>query len=132
MPDSLAVLEQQRNSLAQKIAELGDLRPGSITGTGGRCGNPTCHRHQPKDPGHAPHLRLTYKRNDKTVSESFLGPAAQRKVEREIAAFREYQQLSRSFVTVNEKICQLRPVQDTLTPEGKKLQKRSSRRSARK
>ena len=36
-----------------------------------------------------------------------------------IAAFRQYQQLSRSFVTVNEKICQLRPVEDTLTPEEK-------------
>ena len=61
------------------------------------------------------------------MSESFLNPAAKRKVEREIAAFREYQQLSRSFVTVNEKICQLRPVEDTLTPEEKKRQKRSSR-----
>jgi hypothetical protein len=45
------------------------------------------------------------------VSESFLGPAAQRKVEREIAAVRKYQQLSRSFATVNEKICQWRPVE---------------------
>jgi hypothetical protein len=59
MPDSLPALEQQRSSLAQKVVELGDLRPGSITGTGGGCGNPACHGHQPNDPGHSPHLRLT-------------------------------------------------------------------------
>jgi hypothetical protein len=35
MPDSLSDLEQRREFLAQRIAELGDLRPGSITGTSG-------------------------------------------------------------------------------------------------
>lgn len=132
MPDTISALEEQRASLLHKIGELGDMRPGSITGTGGRCGNPTCHCHQPKDPGHAPHPRLTYKSDGKTITESFPNPAAQRKVEREIAAFRDYQQLNRSFVAVNEKICQLRPVEDTLTPEEKKRPKRSSRRSTKK
>ena len=98
MPDSISALEQQRTSILHRISELGDLRPGSITGTGGRCGNPTCHCHQPNDPGHAPHPRLTYKRDGKTVTESFPSPAAQRKAEHEIAAFRDYQELSRAFV----------------------------------
>ena len=47
---------------------------------------------------------------------------------REIAAFRDYQQLSRDFVEVNEKICRMRPVEDTLTPEEKKRPKRSSKK----
>ena len=132
MPDVLRALEHERAALAQKIVELGDMRPGSITGTGGRCGKPGCHCNQTKDPGHAPHPRLTYKRDGKTVTESFLSPAAQRKTEREIAAFREYQQVSRSFIAVNEKICQLRPVEDSLTPEEKKRRTQSSKRSARK
>jgi hypothetical protein len=106
------------------------MRPGSISSTGGRCGNPTCHCHQPNDPGHAPHPRLTYKNDGKTITESFSSPAAQRKVECEIAAFRDYQELSRSFVVVNEKICRLRPVEDTLTPEEKKRRTRSSKKSA--
>jgi hypothetical protein len=61
MPASLSELEQQRAALLQHISELGDFRPGSITGTGGRCGNPGCHCHRPNDPGHGPHPRLTYK-----------------------------------------------------------------------
>jgi hypothetical protein len=118
--------------LLQQISQLPDLRPGSITGTGGRCGSPTCHCHRPNDPGHSPHLRLTYKWKGKTVTESFASPVAQRKAEHEIAAFRDYQQLSRSFVDVNEKICRLRPVEDTLTPEEKKRRRRSSKRSVKK
>ncbi len=37
-------------------------------------------------------------------------PASVRKAEREIAEFRKFQELSRSFVDLNEKICRLRPV----------------------
>lgn len=132
MPDTLPTLESQRAALLRHISNLGDMRPGSITGTGGRCGNPNCHCHQPEDSGHAPHSRLTYKRDGKTVTESFSSPAAQRKAEREIEAFRQYQESSRSFVTVNEQICRLRPVEETLTPQEKKLPKRSSRKSPKK
>ena len=132
MPVSLSDLEQQRGALLQQISELGDFRPGSITGTGGRCGNPGCHCHAPDDPGHAPHPRLTYKVAGKTVTESFATPAAQRKAEREIEAFRRYQELSRSLIEVNEQICKLRPVEETLTPQEKKRPTRSNKRSPRK
>ncbi len=110
MPDALSVLEAQRRSLLQQISQLGDFRPGSITATRGRCGNPGCHCHQPGERGHGPTPRLTSKVRGKTVTESFPTPAAQRKAEREIAAFRQYQQLSRAFVAVNEKICRQRPL----------------------
>jgi hypothetical protein len=129
MPESLADLEQQRAAVLRQISELENFRAGSITGTGGRCGNRGCHCHRPHDPGHRPHPRLTYKVNGKTVTESFATPAEQRKAEREIETFRRYQQLERSFVAVNEKICRTRPVEDTLTAEEKRRPKRSTPRS---
>jgi hypothetical protein len=110
MPDSLSALEAERRSILQQISELGDFRAGSITATQGRCGNPRCHCHQPGEAGHGPTLRLTYKARGKTVTESFSGPEAQGKAEREIAEFRKYQQLSRAFIELNEKICRQRPV----------------------
>ena len=128
MPESLAALEQRRAAVLRRISELEDFRPGSITGTGGRCGNPGCHCHREGDPGHQPHPRLTYKVNGKTVTESFATLAEQRKAEREIEGFRSYRQLERSFVEINEKICRARPAEDTLTPEEKKRLKRSRRR----
>jgi hypothetical protein len=130
-PDSLAALEGQKEVLLRKISQLGDFRPGSVTTTTGRCGNPHCHCHRPQDPGHGPNFRLTYKEKGKTVTESFASPAARRKTEREIEEYRRWQQLSREFVEVNASLCRLRPAEEQeLTLAKKKLQKSSSRKSA--
>jgi hypothetical protein len=67
----------------------------------------------------------------KTVSETFSSPAALRKAEREVAEYHQFQALSQTLVEVNEKICQLRPVEgegaDWSAPE-KKRRKRSGKR----
>jgi hypothetical protein len=110
VPPSLEVLESQRAELARQIAQLGDFRSGSITSITARCGKPNCHCHQAHHPGHGPNFRLTYKRQGRTVSETFPSPAARHQAERQIAEFRKFQQLSRAFVAVNEKICRQRPL----------------------
>jgi hypothetical protein len=130
MTHSLAESEQRRQAIAKQIAQLGDLRAGSITSTSGRCGKPGCRCHQPGQAGHGPHLRLTYKVDGKTVSESLPTPAAIHKAEREVAEFRKFQQLSREFVETNAEICHLRPtVDEPQTAQEKKRQKRSTRKS---
>ena len=127
---SLESLEQQRTNVTNQIAALGDLRCGSITSTTGRCGKPNCHCHQPKDPGHGPNLRLTYKADGKTVTESLPGHAATRKAEREIAEFRKLQSLHKELIEVNAQICQIRPAEpDVLSPAEKKRRKPSVRKS---
>jgi hypothetical protein len=107
---SLEVLENQRAELVRQIGQLADFRSGSITRITARCGKPNCHCHLPHHPGHGPNFRLTYKRQGKTVSETFPSPAARRQAERQIAEFRKFQQWSRAFVEVNEKICRQRPL----------------------
>lgn len=129
MPESLSALKARRAELLHSIANLHDMRPGSIVGAVWRCGKPTCHCAQPDDPGHGPNLRLTYKWRGKTVTEALPSPAAVRKAEQEIAEFRNYQQLSRELVEVSERVCRLRPVEETLTPEEKKRPQQSGRRS---
>lgn len=109
MPDPL---ETQRQLLLAQITQLGDFRPGSITATRGRCGNPRCHCHRSGDAGHGPNVRLTYKQKGKTRTETFSNLASQRKAEREIAEFRKFQQLSRSLLEISEKICQLRSISE--------------------
>lgn len=128
MPQSIAELEQQRARLAAKISRLQDFRPGCVTGIVRRCGKPNCHCAQPGDPGHGPTLRLTYKTDGKTVSEALPTLAAVRKAEREISEFRRYRQISRDFVAVSEKICHLRPLEDTLTSQEKERPKRSRKK----
>lgn len=130
MTHSLADFEQRRQEIAQQIAQLGDLRAGSITTTSGRCGKAGCRCHRPGQPGHGPNLRLTYKVDGKTASESLPTPAAIHKAEREVAEFRKFQQLSREFVETNAEICRLRPTEDEpQTDQEKKRLWRSSRRS---
>jgi len=129
MMGSLQELEERRAGWLSQILELGDFRPGSINATQGRCGNPNCHCHKPGEPGHGPNLRLTYNVDGKTITESFATPAEQRKAERELAAFRRYQELSRALIEINAQICRARPVEDSLTPQEKKRRKRSKRKS---
>jgi len=126
MLDSLARLEQQRSALLSEMVQLGDFRSGSITSISGRCGKASCRCHQPNQPGHGPNFRLTRKVQGKTVSETFASGAQLRKAQREVEAFHRFRQLSQRLLEVNEKICTVRPVEESLTPQEKKRRKRSS------
>jgi hypothetical protein len=133
MPYTLPELESRRSKLLATLAGLHDMRPGSVVGAVRRCGKPTCHCAQPKDPGHGPSLRITYKRHGKTVTEALPTNAAVRKAEQEIAEFRRFQQLSEELVEVSEQVCRLRPVADeTAEAQEKKRPKRSKKKSAKK
>src|SRR5450759_51723 len=127
---SLETLEQHRAQIVEQIVQLDDVRCGSITPTQGRCGKLNCRCHQPNQPGHGPNLRLTFKVEGKTVTESLPNPAAVNKAEREIAEFRKFQQLRREFLAVSAPICPCRPVLgEPQTPQEKKRPKRSARKS---
>ena len=130
MAETLPQLEKQRFQVGQEIAGLGDFRRGSITSITGRCGKANCCCHQPGHPGHGPNFRLTRKVQGQTVSETFSSPAALRKAQREVAEFHKFQALSQTLVEVNEKICQLRPVEgeEASSAQEKKRPKRSVKR----
>src|SRR5260370_16861104 len=93
MSDSIVDLESRRAAVQSQIAQLGDMRSGSITGTGGRCGNPNCHCHRAGDPGHGPYYRLTRKVKGKTVTETFSSPASLAKAQREVAKSQRFREL---------------------------------------
>lgn len=130
MPDSVPDLESRRAVIQSELAQLGDMRAGSITGTGGRCGTPNCHCHRPGDPGHGPYYRLTRKVDGKTVTETFSSPAALAKVQREVAEHHRFRRLGGQLLDVNEQICRLRPVEEpALSTQEKKRPKRSAKKS---
>src|SRR5205814_10522951 len=107
MRDSLVDLESRRAAVQSQIAQLGDMRSGSITGTSGRCGNPTCHCHNTDDPGHGPYYRLTRKVKGKTVTETFSSQASLAKAQREVAECQRFRDLGEQLLEVNEQICGL-------------------------
>lgn len=130
MPDSLVDLESRRAAVQLQIGQLGDMRSGSITGTGGRCGNPNCHCHRAGDPGHGPYYRLTRKVDGKTVTETFSSAASLTKAQREVAECQRFRELGDQLLDVNEQICELRPVEEiSPTTQEKKRRKQSKRKS---
>lgn len=130
MPESLVELEDRRAAIQSQITQLGDMRSGCITETGGRCGNPRCHCHRDGDPGHGPYYRLTRKVEGKTVTETFSSPASLAKAQREVAECQQFRKLGDQLLDVNEQICVLRPVeQPTPSAQEKKRLKRSARKS---
>jgi hypothetical protein len=130
MPDSLVDLESRRAAVQSQIAQLGDLRSGSITLTSGRCGNPNCHCHRDGDPGHGPYYRLTRKVDGKTVTETLSSPASLAKAQREVAECHRFRELGDQLLDVNEQICALRPVGEAApSAQEKKRPKRSKRKS---
>ena len=128
MSDSLQGLESRRADLVKQLASLGDLRSGSISDTSGRCGKPNCRCHKPGNPVHGPNPRLTYKDQGKTVTESLPTPAAHKKAEREIAEFRRFEQLIRTFIEVNAKICRARSAEEAPASQGKKQRRLPAKR----
>jgi hypothetical protein len=131
MPDTVPTLEERRRQILDQIAHLGDFRSGSISAVVTRCGKPTCHCARPKDAGHGPALRLTYKVKGKSRIETLSVPGALQKAQREIATFRQFQQQMRSLIEVNAAICRLRPVggSEDWTPQEKKRRTPSNRKS---
>src|SRR3989440_12896609 len=131
MPDDLETLETKRPKPREESLDWGDLRRGSITAVTRRCGKPSCHCAKHNDPGHDPQFRLTRRISGKTVTESFPNPTALRKAQQEVAEFHRFQKLSQDLVTLNDKICRLRPVEPQRggwTEQEKKRLLRSIRR----
>src|SRR5437667_6456450 len=120
MPGSLAELETRRAAMQSQFVELGDMRSGSITGTGGRCGNPRCHCHRSGDSGRGPYYRRPRKVEGKTIREAFTSPAELAKARREVAEYHCFRELGRRLLEVNEAICRLRPVEEPSSRARKK------------
>jgi hypothetical protein len=122
MPDLLVDLQSRRAELLSQIRQLGYFRAGCVTALVRQCGKKGCRCSRPGDPGHGPNLRLTFKANGKTHSKSLANPAALRKVQKEIAEFRKFQELIREYVDVNARICSVLPGE----PMGKATVRRGS------
>jgi hypothetical protein len=73
---------------------------------------------------------LTRKVQGKTVTATFSTPASLAKAQREVAECQRFRELGEQLLEVNEKICQLRPVAETVpSAQEKKRRKRSNRKS---
>lgn len=102
---SLEELTRQRNEIRAELAEIGDMRPGTLVPRFRKCGKPNCHCAKDGSPGHGPSWALTWKVEGKTSAKIIPeGPAVELTKEH-IAEFRRFRELSRKLIEVNEKLC---------------------------
>ena len=133
MGETLASLEAKRQQLIAALAALGDFRRGTISVNYRKCGKANCACTRPGHPGHGPQYLWNATIEGTSRARNLrLGPEVE-KVGREVETYRTFVRLCTQLVTVNEQICQLRPVRvvaeaDALAQRKKKLRKRFARK----
>jgi hypothetical protein len=125
MPDTVARLEAQREEILSQMAQLGDMRKGSISETFRACGKPSCACREADHPGHGPYYAFTRKVAGTTKTVQLRPGARLDKFHREVEAYKRFRALSEKLIEVNEALCEARPDQPSAP---KKTSRRSSRR----
>ena len=110
MGSTMEELEKRRGALVDALAQIGDMRRGSISEAYRRCGKPSCACTGADHPGHGPFYAFTRKEAGKTKTIQLREGPRLAKLEREVAAYHEFQATCEKIVDVNEAICEARPV----------------------
>ena len=131
MGSSVEELEKRRGALFDALAQIGDMRRGSINEVYRRCGKPNCACTGANHPGHGPFYAFTRKEAGKTKTIQLREGARLAKLEREVAAYHEFQATCENIVDVNEAICEARPVEPVEAAARRGLKKKLPRSSKR-
>ena len=124
---SLVSLQQQREQLAEQLATIGDLRPGSLVERYRRCGKSSCHCAKKGSRGHGPQFSLTHSVNGKTITQVIpRGPAVER-TRQQIAEHRRFRKLVSEFIALSQQICDAQ-LQQERSRAADEVKKNSARR----
>ena len=104
---SIPALQDRKHRIVRLLADLGDMRPGSLSCRSRPCGKPGCQCRSPGGKLHGPYWSLTFKAGGKTVTRS-LRPDQVDAARQQIATYRRFQALSAELVEVSEQLCQAR------------------------
>ena len=137
-PGRAQQLRTRRDQLKVQLAEVGDLRPGSLVERYRRCGKPNCHCAGKGSDGHGPSWSLTREVAGKTVT-TVIPAGAVEQTRRQITEYQRFRTLARDLVETSEQLCeaQLRTPEATSQGAAQKggskrpSQPRSSPRSTR-
>jgi hypothetical protein len=131
--DTVQKLEQRRAALKVTLAEVGDLRPGSLVERYRRCGKAGCHCAGEGAEGHGPSWSLTREVGGKTITR-VIPPDAVPRTRAQIAEYRRFRAVVRELVETSEHLCDAKlAVPDAAALEGAKKggSTRGSRRTSR-
>ena len=119
--DPIQKLKQRRDQLRAELAQVGDMRPGSLVERYRRCGKPNCHCAGEREAGHGPSFSLTHAVEGKTVTKVIPAHAVET-TRRQIQEYHRFRAIGQEFVEANERLCdaQLRITDGSASPEAAK------------
>lgn len=107
MTATVGALERRIENIKRQLAELGDLRPGSLSEQYNVCGNPTCRCKADPPQKHGPYQQLSWtrKRKSKTrfVKRPELAP-----VREQLKNYERLQTLIDQWVDLSIELCDLK------------------------
>ncbi len=126
-------LETERERLKNEMAQLGDMRPGSLVGRFRKCGKANCHCAQPASESHGPSWSLTRSVEGKTVTKVIPIGVAVEQTKAQIAEYRRFRKFVQELTELNVQICdrklEKQPASETSKKNGTRRRVRRRRRS---
>lgn len=127
MPDRLNELEHRKSGVKQQLADIGDMRQGTLTERYLKCGKLGCRCAKEDDYKHGPHFSLTKGVNGKTVTRTIPKRAVE-STKAQIKEFQEFRRLNQCLLEVSEEICDAKLVEgESGDTDQKKLSKKFSK-----
>jgi hypothetical protein len=102
--DPVEELRRRRDRLRAELAEVGDMRPGSLVERYRQCGKPNCRCSNVGERGHGPSFSLTHAVRGKTVTRIIPREAVEQ-TRQQIAEYQRFRELAREVVEASERLC---------------------------
>lgn len=103
---SLQALQLRRDQIKAQLAQIGDMRPGSLVERYRKCGKSSCHCARKDSRGHGPSFSLTRPVRGKTITRIIPKGEAVEQTRSQLAEYRRFRELVRQLVDVSEQICE--------------------------
>ena len=131
MRTALDALQQERTRLFEELAQIGDLRRGSIAENYRRCGKPTCCCAREEHRGHGPQYLLMTKVEGRSRAKNLRPGPELTKARAEVSNHLRFRELVHRIVETSEEICDQRPVVESKEESDRATLKKTSQRSFR-
>jgi len=115
-------LEKRIDRIKEKIATLGDLRPGALSEQYNVCGNPRCRCKATPPQKHGPYFQLSYTWEGKSTSQ-FVPKDSVPQVKQQLRNYRRLRELVDQWITLAMELSRLKSNPPALPREGKSTKK---------
>lgn len=107
MAKDIKKLKQRIKQIQRELAQLGPMRPGSLSRQYNVCGTPGCRCKDPEKPRkHGPYCHLKYTWRGKARSE-FVKADAVAEVERQLSNYKRFRALTTEWVDLSLEVARL-------------------------